>query len=95
MIDLSKVDESSLEITKAKLGLTSLLDDTTVRFALIAAEEELRDTYGINLDKGKAEHVNVLTDLAEYNYKLKGDKVALPRHLEYRINNLMMGTYYE
>lgn len=95
MINLTDIEDDVLEIAKAKLGLTSLIDDTTVRFALVAAKQELTDNYGITLDTERADHVNVLTDMAVFNYQMKGDKGALPRHLEFRINNLMLGKYYE
>lgn len=95
MLNLGEIDTDVLFITKSKLGLTYIEEDSAVRFAIVAARQELTNTYGLTIDQTRADHVNILTDMAVYNYQIKDDKGALPRHLEFRINNLMFGEYYE
>lgn len=99
MLNLGEIDLDVLEITKAKLGLSSIIDDATVRlirFAIVAAQQELTNDYGLKLNISRADHVNVITDLALFNYQIKdGTKGPLPRNLEFRINNLVFGGYYE
>lgn len=94
MLDYGRVTDTTLRITKAKLGLSSA-DDEMVMFSILAALDELHKTYGIAIDEERADHVDLLSDLAAFNYSLKGEQRALPRHLEFRINNLMYGAIYE
>lgn len=95
MLNFGQVNEEILHITKSKLGLTSIFDDTTVQFALMAAKEELLRTYGLTIDETRADHVNLISDMAVFNFQIKGERVSLPRHIEFRINNLMYGELYE
>ncbi len=77
-----------LKILKADLGrLDNKLDDylnTRIKAAKTEIERE-----GIKLDENNEDHVLILVDYAAWLYRKRTQDIDFPRHLRYRMNNLL------
>ncbi len=79
----------ALPIFKSKLGITSTVRDEYLLAILQGIEEELTSIQGITLDETNTVHLMFVIDYAEYRYNNR-DNPTLPRHLQWRLHNLML-----
>ena len=86
-------DEEILQIVKFKAGLTLDVRDTYILSIIKGARAELANSgiYPEGQDENyKAEYEMYLVDYAYWLYSTKGES-ALPRHLQFRRHNLIVG----
>lgn len=81
---------NKLELLKMRLGITSSVRDDYLAFLLDATEKELAEMQEIKLDLSNLNHLSFLVDYAEFKYNNAGRPYGLPRHLKWRLNNLMI-----
>lgn len=84
-------EEERLALLKAKLGITTSVRDTLLTHILVAIYDELVKEKGLALDEARTDHMMFIVDYAEYRYNHK-ENPEMPRHLQYRLHNLMISA---
>lgn len=79
-----------LQLVKARLGITSPVRDTYLTAIVEAVKHELTDEKGILLEANNPNHLMFVVDLAAWRYESKDNTGAMPRHLQYRLHNLVI-----
>ena len=79
-----------LELVKARLGLTSAVRDTYLTAIIDGIIRELEDEKGLALDGANPYHLMFVVDFASWRYKNRDTMEAMPRHLQFRLHNLMI-----
>ena len=79
-----------LQLVKARLGITSPVRDTYLTAIVEAVKHELTDEKGILLEANNPNHLIFVVDLATWRYESKDNTGAMPRHLQYRLHNLVI-----
>lgn len=89
--------ELALELTKARLGISSTIRDALLRNAVESVVEELEDEKGLTLNYESPLHLDFVKDYATWRYQSVGDtqtaargSLAMPRHLQFRLHNLII-----
>lgn len=81
--------EQALQLTKARLGISSNVRDTYLKAIIQGVEDDLVNRVGIKIDQEDAGLLMFIVDMATYRYENK-DKDTIPRHLQLRLHNLMI-----
>lgn len=82
-----------LELLKIKLGISSDLRDKALEKIIASIITELTDNYGVVLDNTRADHEMFIVDFAAYRYEGVADNGrTMPRHLQWRLHNLQLGS---
>jgi len=79
-----------LELVKARLGLTSAVRDTYLAAIIDGIVRELEDEKGLSLDGDNPYHLMFVVDFATWRYQNRDTMEAMPRHLQFRLHNLMI-----
>lgn len=79
-----------LELVKARLGLTSAVRDTYLTAIIDGIVKELTDEKGLALDGANPYHLMFVVDFATWRYQNRDTMEAMPRHLQFRLHNLMI-----
>ena len=79
-----------LELVKARLGLTSAVRDTYLTAIIDGIVKELTDEKGLSLDGDNPYHLMFVVDFATWRYQNRDTMEAMPRHLQFRLHNLMI-----
>ena len=90
--------ETALELTKARLGISTTIRDALLRNAVESVVEELEDEKGLTLNYESPLHLDFVKDYATCRYQSVGDSqlsaarvpLAMPRHLQFRLHNLII-----
>lgn len=90
--------EIALELTKARLGISTTIRDALLLNAVKSVVEELEDEKGITLNYDSPLHLDFVKDYATWRYQSVGDTqlsaarvpLAMPRHLQFRLHNLII-----
>lgn len=80
----------ALGLVKANLNITQDVRDGYLTAVLNGVVEELSDVQGIDLDPENDYHVQFVVDMTAWRYRSRGETGAMPQHLQYRLNNLML-----
>jgi len=89
-----------LELVKARLGITTAVRDVYLTAIIAGVIDELEKEKGIQLDSGNAHHLMFVVDYATWRYQSVGDgttaytgqPMSMPRHLQYRLHNLIIAA---
>ena len=79
-----------LELVRARLGLTSAVRDTYLAAIIDGIIKELTDEKGLVLDGTNPYHLMFVVDFATWRYQNRDTMEAMPRHLQFRLHNLMI-----
>jgi len=79
----------ALPLLKARLGISIESRDTYLLAIIDGVTDELKNVQGINLNVEDSSHLMFLVDYAEYRYSNR-DNPTMPRHLQWRLHNLML-----
>ena len=90
--------KSALELTKARLGISTTIRDSLLLNAVKSVVEELEDEKGLTLNYEGALHLDFVKDYATWRYQSVGstetiftnNTLPMPRHLQYRLHNLII-----
>lgn len=82
--------ERVLELVKARIGLTSTVRDEYLRAIVQGVISELEDEKGLSLDGDSPYHLMFVVDYATWRYMSRDSTGAMPRHLQYRLHNLIV-----
>jgi len=81
-----------LALVKARIGLMGTVRDTYLKAIIEGVINELEDEKGLSLDGDSPYHVMFVVDFATWRYQNRDSTGAMPRHLQYRLHNLMIHT---
>src|SRR5699024_5043093 len=95
-MDKQQFIETALELTKARLGISTTIRDALLLNAVESVVEELEKEKEIELDYESALHLDFVKDYATWRYQSVGNvnttftthTLAMPRHLQFRLHNL-------
>lgn len=82
--------ERVLELVKARIGLTSTVRDDYLLAIIQGVINELEDEKGLSLDGDSPYHLMFVVDYATWRYMSRDSTGAMPRHLQYRLHNLIV-----
>lgn len=89
---------TALELTKARLGISTTIRDALLLNSVESVVEELEDEKGLVLKYDSPLHLDFVKDYATWRYQSVGDSrlsaarvpLAMPRHLQFRLHNLIV-----
>lgn len=79
-----------LALLKARIGISSNIRDTYLAAIVDSIVVELEDEKGIVLDKENMNQVMFIVDYATWRYQNRDGDKGLPRHLQFRLHNLLL-----
>jgi hypothetical protein len=79
-----------LSLVKARLGISSEVRDTYLTAIIDGIVKELTDEKGLSLDGDNPYHLMFVVDFATWRYQNRDTMEAMPRHLQFRLHNLMI-----
>jgi len=79
-----------LELVKARLGITTVVRDVYLAAIINGVITELEDEKGLVLDGANPYHLMFVVDFATWRYRNRDTMEAMPRHLQFRLHNLMI-----
>lgn len=79
-----------LSLVKDRLGIRTTIRDTYLTAIVASVIGELEDEKGVALDGDNPAHLMFCVDYATWRYQSRDNSGALPRHLQYRLHNLMV-----
>ena len=79
-----------LDLVKARLGISSTVRDTYLTAIIEGVITELEDAQGLLLDDANPYHLMFVVDYATWRYQNRDSEGAMPRHLQFRLHNLMI-----
>ncbi|MDN4609126.1 phage head-tail connector protein [Sporosarcina highlanderae] len=89
---------TALELTKARLGISTTVRDALLRNAVESIIEELEDEKGLTLKYDSPLHLDFVKDYAVWRYQSAFETqttstsrpLSIPRHLQFRLHNLII-----
>ena len=82
--------ETILVLVKAKLGISTTVRDTYLKAIIDGVVKELEDEQGLTLDSSNPYHLLFIVDYVEWRYSSKDKEGGIPRHLQFRLHNLII-----
>ena len=82
--------ETVLQLVKARLGISSTVRDTYLTAIIEGVITELEDAQGLVLDDANPYHLMFVVDYSTWRYQNRDSEGAMPRHLQFRLHNLMI-----
>lgn len=85
------MDESQiLLLVKERLGIRTAVRDTYLTAIVKSVVKELEDQHKLTLDATNDYHLMFCVDFATWRYESKGENSGMPRHLQFRLHNLLV-----
>lgn len=79
-----------LGLVKARLGISTAVRDTYLTAIIAGIVKELEDEKGLVLDGTNPYHLIFVVDYATWRYQSKDSDGSMPRHLQFRLHNLIV-----
>ena len=79
-----------LSLVKERLGIRTAVRDIYLTAIVDGVVQELTDEKGVTLKSDDANHLMFCVDYATWRYQSRDSTGALPRHLQFRLHNLMV-----
>ncbi|MDR9795220.1 hypothetical protein Q4O60_01670 [Aeribacillus pallidus] len=79
-----------VSLVKERLGIRTNVRDTYITAIVDAVITELQDEKGLLLDGDNPYHFMFVVDYATWRYQSRDSEGTMPRHLQYRLHNLMI-----
>lgn len=84
------MNETALQLVKARLGISSAVRDSYLTEIVKSVIIELTEMNGVFLKEDNSFHLMFVVDLATWRYQSRDSTGALPRHLQFRLHNLVI-----
>jgi hypothetical protein len=81
-----------LLLVKERLGIRSAIRDTYLSAIIDGVIKELEDEKGIGLNSTNSYHLLFIVDYVTWRYQSRDSEGSLPRHLQFRLHNLIIHT---
>lgn len=82
--------KSAVGLVKERLGIRTNVRDTYLTAIVQGVIKELEDEKGIVLVADDASHLLFVCDYATWRYQSRDSSGAMPRHLQFRLHNLII-----
>lgn len=79
-----------VSVVKERLGIRTNIRDGYLTFIAQGVVRELEDEKGVTLKSDDANHFMFCVDYATWRYQSRDSDKAMPRHLQFRLHNLMI-----
>jgi len=79
-----------LGVVKERLGLRSVVRDVYLLAIIDGVVKELEDEKGLVLDGANPYHLIFIVDYSTWRYQSRDSDTGLPRHLQFRMHNLIL-----
>lgn len=79
-----------LGLVKSKLGISTTVRDTYLQAIINGVVKELEDEQGLTLDSSNPYHLIFIVDYVTWRYESKDKESGMPRHLQFRLHNLVI-----
>jgi hypothetical protein len=79
-----------LALVKERLGIKSTTRDTYLTAIINGVIKEVEDEKGLTLDDANNYHLMFAVDYATWRYQSRDSDTGMPRHLQFRLHNLML-----
>jgi hypothetical protein len=80
----------TVALVKERLGIRTTVRDTYLTAIVDGVIKELEDEKGLVLDGANPYHLLFVCDYATWRYQSRDSAGAIPRHLQYRLHNLIL-----
>lgn len=85
------MDESTiLSLVKARLGISTTVRNTYLLAIIQGVIKELEDEKGLDIDSANSNHIIFIVDYVSWRYQSSDSEGSMPRHLQFRLHNLMV-----
>lgn len=81
-----------IELVKARLGISTSVRDDYLQAIIDGVKSELTEIQGLVLDDTNPHHMMFIVDFATWRYQNKDESGAMPRHLQFRLHNLIVSS---
>ena len=82
--------EAALPLVKARIGLSTKVRDGYLEHIIDSIVVELENMNGLSLDKDDPFHLMFVVDFADWRYSNRDKQEKKPRHLQFRLHNMML-----
>lgn len=82
--------KQALALVKARLGISTLIRDVYLTEIIKGVVTQLEDEQGLVLDSTSSYHLMFVVDLSTWRYQNRDSVDGMPRHLQFRLHNLMI-----
>lgn len=79
-----------LALLKAKLGISGRFRDEYLNHLILSVQDEIKKQKKIKLDTNRYDHMDFLIDYAAFRYDNRDSNILMPKHLQYRLHNLLL-----
>jgi len=79
-----------VSLVKERLGIKTDVRDTYLTAIVDGVIKELEDEKGLVLDGANLYHLMFVVDYATWRYQARDSKEGMPRHLQFRLHNLII-----
>jgi hypothetical protein len=79
-----------LELVKERIGIRSSVRDVYLTAIIEGVIGELKDEKGIAIDEDNSYHLLFIVDYVTWRYQNRDSEGAMPRHLQFRLHNLII-----
>jgi hypothetical protein len=77
-------------LVKERLGIKTAVRDTYLTAIVDGVIKELEDEKGLALDGANPYHLMFVVDYATWRYQNRDSPEGMPRHLQYRLHNMII-----
>ncbi len=82
--------EKAIGLLKARLGISSSVRDEYLEGIIKGITTELKEEKGLVLDSANSYHLMFVVDLSSWRYLNRDSADGMPRHLQFRLHNLII-----
>ena len=86
------MNTTALELVKARIGITSKVRDFYLEKIIEGVISELKNIQGLSIDNDDPHQLMFVVDLADWRYHNRNDPAGMPRHLQFRLHNLVISS---
>jgi hypothetical protein len=79
-----------LDLVKSRLGISTNIRDIYLTQIVRSVIKELEDEKGLVLDGANSYQLMFVVDYSTWRYQSKDSMDGMPRHLQFRLHNLMI-----
>ncbi|WP_336078533.1 hypothetical protein [Paenibacillus sp. 203] len=79
-----------VNLVKERLGIRTTVRDSYLESITKSVITELEDEKGLALDAENFNHLLFCADYATWRYQSRDESGAMPRHLQFRLHNLIL-----
>ncbi len=81
-----------IALVKERIGIKTAVRDTYLTAIVDGVIRELEDEKGLVLDGANPYHLMFVVDYATWRYQSRDSAKGMPRHLQFRMHNLIIHT---